>query len=722
MHNKNEGKLFINRELSWLEFNHRVLNLASDENVPLGEQLNFANIYGSNLDEFFMVRVGSLYDQTLLKNENKENKTGMTAKEQLAAIMPKVAKLQAKCDKSVSQLLRRLKEHGLEKIDFATLSKEREMFWKKYFLCELFPVLSPQVVGRRHPFPFLRNGEIYVGVMLKEGKEANQVFGIIPLHSNLERLISVAENDGISYTLVEELVLHFANLAFGKASIQEKVLFRVIRNADLTVEEGMFDEDIDYRSMMSELLKKRRKLAAVSLQFFGEAPKGIRDILLEKLFLPQIQSFVQQAPLELSFLAKLAARLKKQNKAELFYPPARPLLPPSGYSLSQEVKKHDVLMCYPHQSYRPFIQMLSEAATDPDVISIKMTLYRVASESKVISALLEAAENGKEVVTLVELRARFDEQNNIDWSHQLEKAGCTVIYGFSDFKIHSKLTLITRKVGGQYQYISQIGTGNYNERTSELYTDLAFVSARQALGEEVAAVFNNLALGRLTEHVDELIVAPLRFKSVLLEEIQREIKHNKIDGKGRVVIKCNSISDKEIIVGLSEASKVGVPVEMLVRGVCCLQAGLPQLSEHIKVRSIVGRYLEHARIYAFGEGERLRIYIASGDFLTRNTERRVEVGVQVKDNKLKKILVDILEMQLKDTCSANLMVANNQYQKIKPENGQVPLDSQMLMYRYVKENMLESEQDLQKKPDIGKPKWYERGILKKLACFFKKQG
>ncbi len=716
MESKSERQLFINRELSWLEFNHRVLNLASDEAVPLGEQLNFAAIYASNLDEFFMVRVGSLYDQTLLKIEDKENKTRMTPKEQLAAIMPKVVQLQDQCDKTVSHLLHHLKEYGLEKVNFKRLSKEKEMFWKKYFLNELFPVLSPQVVGKRHPFPFLRNREIYVGAKLKEGKEADSVFGIIPISSNLERIITVAQDDGICYALVEELVLHFADIAFEKANVQEKVLFRVVRNADLTVEEGMYDQDIDYRSRMSELLKKRRKLAAVSLQFFETAPPGVRAVLLDKLLLPPMQSFVQHSPLDLSFFGKLTARLKKQNREELFYPPAKPLLPPTGYRLSQDVQKRDVLICYPHQSYRSFIQLLSEAAHDPDVISIKMTLYRVATESKVISALLEAAENGKEVVTIVELRARFDEQNNIDWSRQLEQAGCTVIYGFSDFKIHSKLTLITRKVAGRYHYISQIGTGNYNERTSELYTDLAFVTAKQDIGEEVAAVFNNLALGRLTENVDKLIVAPLRFKTVLLEEILREIEYTKKGGHGCVVIKCNSISDREIILRLSEASIAGVPVEMIVRGVCCLQAGIAELSENIQVRSLVGRYLEHARIYAFGEGERLRIYIASGDFLTRNTERRVEVGVQVQDMKLKKILVDILKMQLRDTVNANLMVDWNRYKKVQADVKTPAADSQMLMYDYVEKNIL-PEQTGKMENNVCR-KWYEKGVFKKLASLF----
>ncbi len=682
-----EGEIFINRELSWLEFNRRVLDLSREKTLPLGERLNFAKIYCSNLDEFFMIRVGSLYDQTLLKNEAKENKTGMTPKQQLMAIMPKVAELQDLCDKSVDKLFEQLQGYGFEKVNFDRLDKERELFWKKYFVKELFPVLSPQIVDKRHPFPFLRDQEIYVGALIKEGKGENLLFGLIPLSSHMERLVTVANGPATSFALVEELALHFASIAFGKANVQAKCLFRVTRNADLTVEEGIFDEDIDYRMMMSELLKRRRKLAAVRLQIFGEAPAGLKSLLLDKLLLPGEQCFVQQSALELSFLGTLAGRLKKLGVPGLFYPEAKPLAPPAGYSLMREVQNRDVMICYPYQGYRSFIQLLNEAAADPNVLSIKMTLYRVATESKVISALIDAAENGKEVVTIVELRARFDEQNNIDWSRQLEKAGCTVIYGFSDYKIHSKLTLITRKNGPRYEYIAQIGTGNYNERTSELYTDLAFVTSRQEIGEEVAAVFTNLALGRLTERVDHLIVAPLCFKSVLLQEIRQEIEYTRQGGQGRVILKCNSISDKEIIETLGEASVAGLQVDMIVRGICCLQAGIEGKTENIRVRSLVGRYLEHARIYAFGQGERQRIYIASGDFLTRNTERRVEVGVRVEDAAAKQLLADILDMQLRDNVNASLMHEWNRFKKIKVPAEELPFDSQMAMYPYLEEKL-----------------------------------
>lgn len=679
----NDEELFINRELSWLEFNRRVLDLSKRKNVPLGEQLSFAAIYGSNLDEFFMIRVGSLYDQTLLNSKETENKTGMTAQEQLEAIMPKVKELQQGCDKDVYKLYEALQGHGLYRVDFENLSREQESFWKKYFLQEFYPVLSPQIIGRRHPFPFLRNRELYVGTMLRNPKGEKTLFGLIPLSSHYERVLFMPDGENLQFALVEELILHFAHLVFGKNVVESRCLFRVTRNADLDVQEGMFDHDIDYRVVMSELLKRRRKLAAVRLQFWGKPSAAIKAYLCEKLLLPQEQCFAQKAPLELSYLYKLRDRLKKKNDPSLFYPAVRPIHPPSGFRLYEAVRRQDYLLCYPYQSFKPFIQMLQDAANDPQVLSIKMTLYRVADDSKIIEALIAAAENGKEVVTVVELRARFDEQNNIDWSRQLEQAGCTVIYGFNDYKVHSKLLLITKCSENGFEYVVQVGTGNYNEKTSELYTDLSYITTNRALAEEAAGVFNNLAVERLTEEVDSLIVAPLCFKRVLLKELKEEIKYQKKGGKGKVIVKCNSISDKNIIETLSEASNIGVNVQMIVRGICCLQAGLPGLSENIKVRSIVGRYLEHSRIYLFGEGERLRVYIASGDFLTRNTERRVEVGVRVKDPAIQKMLCDILDMQLADNVNARQMQPDGSYAWIRSNKNAPLVDSQMEMYPYL---------------------------------------
>ena len=676
-----EESIFINRELSWLDFNRRVLVLGKDKNVPLAEQLKFLAIYGSNLDEFFMVRVGSLQERANLmrgKKEKRENKTNMTAEEQLAAIMPKTAQLQEDCDKYYAKALENLAACGYRKVDFDKLSKEDEHFWKKYFQSELFPILSPQIVDSRHPFPFLRNKEIYLGVLLHEKHTSEQTLGIVPISSQMERMHFVRKDNETCFALTEELVLHYAALIFGKENVQEKCLFRVTRNADIDVKEGMMDHDIDYREIMADLLKRRRKLAAVRLQ--------VAQLLCSRLELTHKRVFVQKSPLDLSFFYKLTSRMESDGHPELFYTPARPMLPPQDYDLAAEVEKHDVLLSYPYQSIRPFIAMLKKAAQDPDVISIKMTLYRMARESQIVQALVEAAENGKEVVALVELRARFDEQNNIDWSKHLEEAGCTVIYGFDDYKVHSKLTLITKKSAHGYSYITQIGTGNYNEKTSELYTDYSFITADLGIGEEASNVFQNLAVQKLTEESEKMLVAPLRFKSVLLDEMDRVINAARLGRPASMILKNNSISDRDIILKLEEASCAGVRIDMIVRGICCVRAGVPGKTENLHIRSLVGRYLEHGRIYSFYDGVNTRIYIASGDFLTRNTECRVEVGVRVEDPVLKEKLDSILRLQLSDNVNAREMQPDGSYQKVKPAPGEPLVNSQMGMYDLLRDD------------------------------------
>ena len=684
-----EDSIFINRELSWLDFNQRVLVLGKDKNVPLAEQLKFLAIYGSNLDEFFMVRVGSLQERANLKEKKSkpENKTNMTPEEQLNAIMPKTAALQADCDKYYHKALEALAEHGYRKVNFEKLSKEEDRFWKKYFLSELFPILSPQIVDHRHPFPFLRNKEIYLGVLLRDKKEGETSLGIIPISSQMERLCFLKKDGETLFALTEEMVYHYVSMVFAKESIVEKCLFRVTRNADIDVKEGMMDHDIDYREIMTELLKRRRKLAAVRLQVTPAPAPEIVKMLCDRLLLSHRRVFEQKSPLDLSFFYKLDTRIESDGHSELFYAPARPMLPPLHYSLTKEVQSHDVLLYYPYQSIRPFILMLKKAARDPDVISIKMTLYRLARESQIVQALVDAAENGKEVVALVELRARFDEQNNIDWSKQLEEAGCTVVYGFEDYKVHSKLTLITRKnPAGGYSYITQIGTGNYNEKTSELYTDLSFITADPDIGAEAAGVFQNLAVQQLTEETDQMLVAPLRFKSVLLDEMDRVIEAARLGRPASMILKNNSISDRDIILKLEEASCAGVRIDMIVRGICCVRAQVPGKTENLHIRSIVGRYLEHARIYSFFDGRETRIYIASGDFLTRNTECRVEVGVRIQDPALVDKLTAILKMQLADNVNAREMGPDGSYQKVKPAPGEPLVNSQMGMYELFRDD------------------------------------
>ncbi len=702
-----EDSIFINRELSWLDFNRRVLVLGKDKNVPLAEQLKFLAIYGSNLDEFFMVRVGSLQERASLmrakkERDKRENKTNMTAEEQLAAIMPKTAHLQEDCDKYYEKALENLAACGYKKVDFDALSKEEEHFWKKYFQSELFPILSPQIVDSRHPFPFLRNKEIYLGVLLKE--KEGQSLGMIPISSQMERLQLVRRDGHTEFALTEELVLHYAALIFGKDAVQEKCLFRVTRNADIDVKEGMMDHDIDYREIMADLLKRRRKLAAVRLQVTPTAPQEIVRILCGKLELTHKRVFAQKSPLDLSFFYKLTAKMEADGHSELFYPSARPMLPPPEYDLAAEVQKHDVLLSYPYQSIRPFIAMLKKAAQDPDVISIKMTLYRMARESQIVQALMEAAENGKEVVALVELRARFDEQNNIDWSKQLEEAGCTVLYGFEDYKVHSKLTLITKKSAQGYSYITQIGTGNYNEKTSELYTDYSFITADHGIGEEASNVFQNLAVQKLTETSEKMLVAPLRFKSVLLDEMDRVITAARLGRPASMILKNNSISDRDIILKLQEASCAGVRIDMIVRGICCVRAEVPGKTENLHIRSLVGRYLEHGRIYSFYDGTETRIYIASGDFLTRNTECRVEVGVRVEDPILIQKLSDILQLQLRDNVNAREMRADGSYQKVKSAPGEELVNGQMDMYDLLKDDWTRHDTEASKAVTQPQPK------------------
>ncbi len=702
-----EDSIFINRELSWLDFNRRVLVLGKDKNVPLAEQLKFLAIYGSNLDEFFMVRVGSLQERASLmrakkERDKRENKTNMTAEEQLAAIMPKTAHLQEDCDKYYEKALENLAACGYKKVDFDALSKEEEHFWKKYFQSELFPILSPQIVDSRHPFPFLRNKEIYLGVLLRE--KEGQSLGMIPISSQMERLQLVRRDGHTEFALTEELVLHYAALIFGKDAVQEKCLFRVTRNADIDVKEGMMDHDIDYREIMADLLKRRRKLAAVRLQVTPTAPQEIVRILCGKLELTHKRVFAQKSPLDLSFFYKLTAKMEADGHPELFYPSARPMLPPPEYDLAAEVQKHDVLLSYPYQSIRPFIAMLKKAAQDPDVISIKMTLYRMARESQIVQALMEAAENGKEVVALVELRARFDEQNNIDWSKQLEEAGCTVLYGFEDYKVHSKLTLITKKSAQGYSYITQIGTGNYNEKTSELYTDYSFITADHGIGEEASNVFQNLAVQKLTETSEKMLVAPLRFKSVLLDEMDRVITAARLGRPASMILKNNSISDRDIILKLQEASCAGVRIDMIVRGICCVRAEVPGKTENLHIRSLVGRYLEHGRIYSFYDGTETRIYIASGDFLTRNTECRVEVGVRVEDPILIQKLSDILQLQLRDNVNAREMRADGSYQKVKSAPGEELVNGQMDMYDLLKDDWTRHDTEASKAVTQPQPK------------------
>ena len=671
------SSIYMNRELSWLKFNERVLEEAENPEVPLCERLTFASIYQSNLDEFFMVRVGSLYDQTLLDKKIRENKTGMTSQEQIDAILKRTKQINKRKEAVYEELMERVAEQGIRILRFNELDEEGAAYLERYFESEIAPLISPTVVGRRQPFPFLRNKEIYaVAVLGSKGKKDR--LGIIPCTSNIfGRLIAVPGMQG-TYMLAEELILHFAPAVFKGYKIKSKSLLRITRNADIDAD-ALYDEDLDYREFMEGLIKQRKKLAPIRLELSRDIDKKGIAVLCEYLELDESHVFMSSTPLDLSFVFQIQDLLRKHT--ELYFPkrtPQRSDQFQDGRSIIEQIREEDKLLSYPYESIRPFLHLLTEAAEDPDVISIKMTLYRVAKQSKVVEALIEAAENGKEVVVLVELRARFDEENNISWSRLLEDAGCQVIYGLDGYKVHSKLCLITRKNGGQVEYITQIGTGNYNEKTSRLYTDLSLMTANVEIGLEASNVFQALSKGEVVEHSEHLLVAPKCLQNKILAMLEEEIAHARNGEEAYAGFKLNSLTDKKIIDKLIEASEAGVKIDMVVRGICCLIPGVEGKTENIRIISIVGRFLEHSRIYIFGSRERRKYYIASADFMTRNTVRRVEVAAPVYDERLQNKLQDMFDTMLADNQKARYLCADGNYQRVTNEHA--PLNSQEYFY------------------------------------------
>ena len=667
----------MNRELSWLKFNERVLEEAENPEVPLCERLTFASIYQSNLDEFFMVRVGSLYDQTLLDKKIRENKTGMTSQEQIDAILKCTKQINKRKEAVYEELMERVAEQGIRILRFNELDEEGAAYLERYFESEIAPLISPTVVGRRQPFPFLRNKEIYaVAVLGSKGKKDR--LGIIPCTSNIfGRLIAVPGMQG-TYMLAEELILHFAPAVFKGYKIKSKSLLRITRNADIDAD-ALYDEDLDYREFMEGLIKQRKKLAPIRLELSRDIDKKGIAVLCEYLELDESHVFMSSTPLDLSFVFQIQDLLRKHT--ELYFPkrtPQRSDQFQDGKSIIDQIREEDKLLSYPYESIRPFLHLLTEAAEDPDVISSKMTLYRVAKQSKVVEALIEAAENGKEVVVLVELRARFDEENNIGWSRLLEEAGCQVIYGLDGYKVHSKLCLITRKNGGQVEYITQIGTGNYNEKTSRLYTDLSLMTANVEIGLEASNVFQALSKGEVVEHSEHLLVAPKCLQNKVLAMLDEEIAHARNGEEAYAGFKLNSLTDKKIIDKLIEASEAGVKIDMVVRGICCLIPGVEGKTENIRIISIVGRFLEHSRIYIFGNSKRRKYYIASADFMTRNTVRRVEVAAPVYDERLQNKLQDMFDIMLADNQKARYLDAEGNYHRVI--NEEAPLNSQEYFY------------------------------------------
>lgn len=706
---------YLNRELSWLKFNERVLEEAESEQVPLCERLTFASIYQNNLDEFFMVRVGSLADQMLLSKNLRDNKTQMTAEEQIKAVLKDVARLNRRKDAIYSTLMSRLEDYGVRLVNFRKLGDLESRGLERYFDAEIAPLLSPTMVSRRQPFPFLQNREIYaVGVLT--GKSGREKLGIIPCGTGvIPRLIGVPGQSG-TFMLSEDLILHFLPKVFSGHRVVSKSLIRVTRNADIDAD-ALYDEDLDYREFMTKLIKRRRRLAPVRLELSRDLDNDIVKTLCGYAEVKPEAVFRCRSPLELSFLSQIQDTLRQ--RPELFYekrfPQRSSQFRPNG-SILQQIREKDKLLSFPFESMKPFLDFLQEAACDPAVVSIKMTLYRVARHSKIVEALIEAAENGKNVLVLVELKARFDEENNIEWSRRLEEAGCQVIYGLEGYKVHSKLCLITRRENGHTEYFTQVGTGNYNEKTARMYTDLSLMTADPDIGLETAVVFQALAKGETVESSRQLLVAPKCLQNRVLDMIDQEIGYARRGEDAYIGVKINSLTDKTIIDRLIEASKAGVKIDLIIRGICCLLPGIPGITENIRVISIVGRFLEHSRIYLFGTGERQAVYIASADFMTRNTLRRVEVAAPILDPDLRRRLGEMFHIMLRDNQQARELRPTGEY--VRLHNQEDPLNAQEFFYQQAYEQAaMEQPEPKPAAPAGGKHphsigKWF-RSVLRK---------
>ena len=673
-----------NRELSWLKFNQRVLEEANCPETPLLERFHFLSIFTSNLDEFFMVRVGSLIDYMLFSPDYFDNKTGMTAAEQLSEIYRACVPLYLLRDEAFARISRELSDQGISYVAMDALRKPEEKLAEDFFEREILPVLSPQIIDQSHPFPHIGNKQLNIAVALHQ--DGHRVFGIIPVPSVTRRVFTVDPSER-RFVLVEDVILHFSEKVFEKYKVSEKAVICVTRNADIDTDAGLLDEDTDYRQHMKKILKKRLRLSPVRLEIQGEMSDEAQKYLRSKLELDKAQVFHSHAPLDLSYCFGLDAKLPFDLKRSLLQTPFTPQPSPmvdASQPIIGQVLRHDVLLSYPYESMKPLLSLLRESAGDPEVVSIKITLYRIARQSALAEALIEAAENGKDVTVLMELRARFDEENNIEWAQRLEEAGCRVIYGMDGYKVHSKICLITRQSRNGIQYITQIGTGNYNEKTAKLYTDLAILTADPGIGTDAAAFFMNLSLSNLDGSYRHLWVAPANFKESILKFTDREIEKAKNGEEARILVKCNSFTDKEIIERFIDASRAGVQIRLVIRGICCLTPRIPGMTENIRIVSIVGRFLEHSRIYAFGVGEDTKVFIASGDMMTRNTERRVEVACPIYDRRIRQRLLDMMDLLLRDNVKAREQFADGRYVLRTPLNDP-PLNAQETFMQQAKE-------------------------------------
>ncbi len=648
-----------NRELSWLRFNQRVLEEARDETVPLMERMKFVAIFTSNLDEFFMIRVGSLYDMAAVDNKKLDTKSGMTPKQQLEAIYQAVAPLYKERDKTYAEIKKQLKPYGVCGLDFKELEQPEKKYVKKYFKEQILPVLSPQIVDPNHPFPHLLNKEIYVVANLKQ--DSNTMTGIVPVPQYIPEVLYLPGHD-IRYIRMEKVIMEYLELVFDKYEVSDKNYICVTRNADISPDDEAYADNEDFRFIMKETLHKRRRMAVVRLETASPLGKEMEKYLCDRFKITPECIFRTKMPMKLGFIFAIADKIPDSMKRALIDEPFSPQ--PSASladgSIMEQVKKKDVLLSFPYESMDPFLQLIREAASDPDVMTIKITIYRLAKKARLVEYLCAAAENGKEVTALIELRARFDEQNNIDWSERMEEAGCRVLYGFEDYKVHSKLCLITYRNKNEIRYITQVGTGNYNEKTAKMYTDYSLITSDQEIGEDAAIFFKNMSIGNLGGVYDHLIVSPTSLKQKVLSLMDEEIRKGE---HGRIVMKMNSLTDMDFIRKVSAASQAGVKIDLIVRGICCILPGIKGRTENLSVTSIVGRYLEHPRVFVFGAGDDAKVYIGSADMMTRNTEKRVEVACPIFDPKIRKKLMHDLNIMLADNVKARKMLSDGTYRK-----------------------------------------------------------
>lgn len=664
-----------NREISWLKFNERVLEEAMTKENPLLERLKFLSIFTSNLDEFFMIRVGTMIDYMKYVPDYRDSKTEMTAEEQLEEIYKKVTKLYKTRDEVYKELMLCIEKENLKKESINQLSKKEIIFLEKYFFENIYPILSPLIIDTWHPFPFVPNKKLNIIVYL--GNKKVEVLGMIPVPENVERIIMIDKEEG-KFVLLEEVILYFAKNIFSMYDIKESSIMRVTRNMDIETDIENYDENIDYRQYMKQILKRRNKLEPLRMEIQSQINEKFLTSLLKRLNLKKEQIFFSECPIDLSYLSNLNSYLPPNIIAKLSYTPFSPVIHPlveKKKSVINYIEKKDLLLFYPFESMKPFLSLIKESSEKENIQSIKITLYRISKNSKLAEYLINAVENGKEVTVLMELRARFDEANNIEWAQKLEEAGCRVIYGTDGFKVHSKICLITYKKDGEIKYITQVGTGNYNEKTSAMYTDYSLMTSNEEIGKDADMFFKNMSLGNLRGFYKKLWVAPSSFKQNILKNIDQEMEKVKQGEEGKIIIKCNSFTDKEIINKMVEASNLGVKITLIIRGICCLVPNILGKTENIKVISIVGRFLEHSRIYSFGEGDKQILYISSGDMMTRNTEHRVEIGCPILDREIKNKINSQINIILEDNQKSRTLDFNGEY-KINCNLEEKPINSQ----------------------------------------------